>query len=49
MYAIVVFVLLDKQPWQRAAIVYTFSGKNLCMCMLFDAKNHVTYFEYNCF
>ena len=47
MYAIVVFVLLHKQPWQRAAIVYTFSGKNLCICMLFDAKNSATYFEYN--
>ena len=46
MYAIVVFVLLDKQPWQRAAVVYTFSGKNLCICMLFDAKNSATYFEY---
>ena len=45
MYAIVVFVLLHKQPWQRAAIVYKFSGKNLCICMLFDAKNSATYFE----
>ena len=46
MYAIVVFVLLHKQPWQRAAIEYTFNGKNLCICMLFDAKNSATYFEY---
>ena len=46
MYAIVVFVLLHKQPWQRAAVVYTFSGKNPCVCMLFDAKNSATYFEY---
>ena len=46
MYAIVVFVLLYKQPCKRAAIVYTFSGKNLCICMLFDAKNSATYFEY---
>ena len=47
MYAIVAFILLHKQPWQRAAVVYTFSGKNLCICMLFDAKNSATYFQYN--
>ena len=46
MYAIVVFVLQYKQPWQRAAVVYTFSGKNPCICMLFDAKNSATYSEY---